>query len=262
MSPCGVDTCGKPVRGLLLCTVGNMSLFDARSVTPPSPCAGCGEKVPASSFFCPDCGQSMISDPAPSSKIRKMVADARDSTKDVPDFFEESPGPKTTGWLRRSLNFGKRITVENAEGSQDPQISLPEQDTQELSLFEMELSDNSRGEKTRVQRPPTRFVLKFDNGMQHTLGETPGIIGVRPSSGQDMPGMHRISLEDPSGTVALDHLEFGNRNGVFWVKDLKSVNGTVVEEPGTRPLQCIPFDTYSLVRSSRVTIGAVSFTLH
>ncbi len=239
-----------------------MSLFDARSVTPPSPCSGCGEKVPASSFFCPGCGQSMLSDPDPSAKLRKIAADTRDSTNDVSVFLEETPGPKTTGWLRRSLNFGKRIPVGSAENPQDPQIISPDQDTQELSLFELELSDKSRGEKPRAHRPPTRFVLKFDNGVQHTLGEIPGVIGVRPSSAQDSPGMHRISLEDPSGTVAPDHLEFGNKNGVFWVKDLKSVNGTVVEEPGTRPLQCIPFDTYSLVRSSRVTMGAVSFTLH
>jgi len=36
----------------------------------------------------------------------------------------------------------------------------------------------------------------------------------------------------------------------------------VVEEPGSPALQCIPYDTYPLVRGSRVVMGEVAFTLH
>jgi predicted component of type VI protein secretion system len=89
-----------------------------------------------------------------------------------------------------------------------------------------------------------------------------GIIEVKPVSDQDSSDIQRITVDDDTDTVAPEHLEFGVKNGVFWVKDLKTVNGTVVEEPGARALQCIPYDTYSLVRGSTVTLGSLSFTLH
>jgi hypothetical protein len=47
----------------------------------------------------------------------------------------------------------------------------------------------------------------------------------------------------------------------LWVKDLKTVNGTVVEEPGSPALQCIPYDKYFVVRGSRVGLGSLFFTL-
>jgi len=94
------------------------------------------------------------------------------------------------------------------------------------------------------------------------VGEMPGIIGVKPASENDPAEVQRITVDDDTDTVAPEHLEFGVKNGVLWVKDLKTVNGTVVEEPGSRPLQCIPYDTYSVVRGSTVTLGSLSFTLH
>lgn len=261
MTACGAHTCGNPTTWLWLCNLTDVSLFDAQAVTPPSPCSGCGERVPASSIFCPECGQSTISTNPSPAKVDKVPPKTTDSTIADSKVFERTPDPKASNWLRRSLNFGKKITAGNAENSKKSQNNSPTGETQELPLFDIEHSEQPRDDRARAQRAPVRFILQFDNDMQVTLGEAPGFIGARPPSVQDAPEMHRITLEDPTDTVALDHLEFGIKNGVFWVKDLKTVNGTVVEEPGTRPLQCIPFDKYSLVRGSRITIGAVSFIL-
>ena len=169
---------------------------------------------------------------------------------------------KATGWLRRSLNLGKKseITAEPpAEEAMAPAVDEP---TQVMSLFDIEEAERVATEKPRTKRAPARFVLKFAHGPQITVGEMPGIIGVKPASDDDSPEVQRITLDDETDTVAPEHLEFGVKNGVFWVKDLKTVNGTVVEEPGARALQCIPYDTYSLVRGSSVTLGSLSFTLH
>ena len=169
---------------------------------------------------------------------------------------------KATGWLRRSLNLGKKseITAEPpAEEAMAPAVDEP---TQVMSLFDIEEAERVATEKPRTKRAPARFVLKFAHGPQITVGEMPGIIGVTPASDDDSPEVQRITLDDETDTVAPEHLEFGVKNGVFWVKDLKTVNGTVVEEPGARALQCIPYDTYSLVRGSSVTLGSLSFTLH
>ncbi len=205
--------------------------------------------------------------------IRPKPAPARPDPVDNPEPEAESPPEeedepdtlsKATGWLRRSLNLGKKTDINPEPGSEAPQPGPPieEEPTQVMSLFDIEEAERTAQQKPRTQRVPIRFVLKFAHGPQVTVGEMPGIIGVKPVSEDEPAEIQRITVDDDTDTVAPEHLEFGVKNGVFWVKDLKTVNGTVVEEPGARPLQCIPYDTYSLVRGSTVTLGSLSFTLH
>ncbi len=205
--------------------------------------------------------------------IRPKPAPARPDPVDNPEPEAESPPQeedepdtlsKATGWLRRSLNLGKKTDINPEPGSEAPQPGPPieEEPTQVMSLFDIEEAERTAQQKPRTQRVPIRFVLKFAHGPQVTVGEMPGIIGVKPVSEDEPAEIQRITVDDDTDTVAPEHLEFGVKNGVFWVKDLKTVNGTVVEEPGARPLQCIPYDTYSLVRGSTVTLGSLSFTLH
>jgi len=205
--------------------------------------------------------------------IRPKPAPARIDTPDIPEREVESPPQeqdepdtlsKATGWLRRSLNLGKKTDINPEPGSEASQPDSPteEEPTQVMSLFDIEEAERTAQQKPRSQRVPIRFVLKFAHGPQITVGEMPGIIGVKPASENDPAEVQRITVDDDTDTVAPEHLEFGVKNGVLWVKDLKTVNGTVVEEPGSRPLQCIPYDTYSVVRGSTVTLGSLSFTLH
>jgi hypothetical protein len=205
--------------------------------------------------------------------IRPKPAPARPDPVDNPEPEAESPPQeedepdtlsKATGWLRRSLNLGKKTDINPEPGSEAPQPGPPieEEPTQVMSLFDIEEAERTAQQKPRTQRAPIRFVLKFAHGPQITVGEMAGIIGVKAVSEDDPAEIQRITVDDDTDTVAPEHLEFGVKNGVFWVKDLKTVNGTVVEEPGARPLQCIPYDTYSLVRGSTVTLGSLSFTLH
>lgn len=205
--------------------------------------------------------------------IRPKPAAAQPDTPDLPESEVESEASeesepdtlsKATGWLRRSLNLGKKTDIDPEPGSAvSPTGPLVEEEpTQAMSLFDIEEAERTAQQKPRTQRAPIRFVLKFSHGPQITVGEMPGIIGVKPASESDPAEVQRITVDDDTDTVAPEHLEFGVKNGVLWVKDLKTVNGTVVEEPGSRPLQCIPYDTYSVVRGSTVTLGSLSFTLH
>jgi len=205
--------------------------------------------------------------------IRPKPAPAQPDTPDIPVSEAESEASeesepdtlsKATGWLRRSLNLGKKTDIDPEPGSAvSPTGPLVEEEpTQAMSLFDIEEAERTAQQKPRTQRAPIRFVLKFSHGPQITVGEMPGIIGVKPASESDPAEVQRITVDDDTDTVAPEHLEFGVKNGVLWVKDLKTVNGTVVEEPGSRPLQCIPYDTYSVVRGSTVTLGSLSFTLH
>jgi hypothetical protein len=205
--------------------------------------------------------------------IRPKPAPAQPDTPDIPEAEAESEASeesepdtlsKATGWLRRSLNLGKKTDIDPEPGSAvSPKGPFVEEEpTQAMSLFDIEEAERTAQQKPRTQRAPIRFVLKFSHGPQITVGEMPGIIGVKPASESDPAEVQRITVDDDTDTVAPEHLEFGVKNGVLWVKDLKTVNGTVVEEPGSRPLQCIPYDTYSVVRGSTVTLGSLSFTLH
>ena len=198
--------------------------------------------------------------PAPPTPEPGAVEGPAEDTSAEPE--EPDTLSKATGWLRRSLNLGKKTDIQ-PEPEASELVSVPEEEpTQVMSLFDIEEAERVATQKPRTQRAPIRFVLKFAHGPQITVGEMPGIIGVKPVSDQDPSDIQRITVDDDTDTVAPEHLEFGVKNGVFWVKDLKTVNGTVVEEPGARALQCIPYDTYSLVRGSTVTLGSLSFTLH
>ena len=198
--------------------------------------------------------------PAPPTPEPGAVEAPAEDTSAEPD--EPDTLSKATGWLRRSLNLGKKADSQPEPDASEP-VSVPEEEpTQVMSLFDIEEAERVATQKPRTQRAPIRFVLKFSHGPQITVGEMPGIIGVKPVSDQDSTDIQRITVDDDTDTVAPEHLEFGVKNGVFWVKDLKTVNGTVVEEPGARALQCIPYDAYSLVRGSTVTLGSLSFTLH
>ena len=198
--------------------------------------------------------------PAPPTPEPGAVEAPAEDTSAEPE--EPDTLSKATGWLRRSLNLGKKADSQPEPEASEP-VSVPEEEpTQVMSLFDIEEAERVATQKPRTQRAPIRFVLKFSHGPQITVGEMPGIIGVKPVNDQDASDLQRITVDDDTDTVAPEHLEFGVKNGVFWVKDLKTVNGTVVEEPGARALQCIPYDTYSLVRGSTVTLGSLSFTLH
>lgn len=240
----------------LPCTLRLMSLFDATAVTPPRACSRCSEMVVATSLFCPGCGQSMTRPlPMPEPELPEEVTAENEDRGETPS---TDPLQRATGWLRRSLSLGKKPE----DTAEKPDIHTDvDQPTEAMSLFDIEEAERSAASPPRKATSPARFLLKFDSGMTFTVGETPGIIGVKPLPEEPEEGRQRVFLEDDTDTVAPEHLEFGVKRGVFWVKDLKTVAGTVVEEPGSPALQCIPYDVYPLVRGSKVTIGDVAFTL-
>jgi len=230
------------------CTLWAMSLFDASEVRPPQACSRCAVLVQATSLFCPSCGQSTVH-PRPAEPI------ATPAVAQAPESPAPEPEPATTtGWLRRSLSLGKKPVVA-------PENPVPADDeTQQMSLFEIEQAEAVALEKTqRRAQPGIRFVLKFDDGASVTVSDQDGIMGVKPVVDSDP--MFRVCLDDPTDTVAPEHLQFGVDAGVFWVQDLKTVNGTVVEEPGSPLMQCIPYEKYFVVRGSRVGLGSLFFTL-
>ena len=111
--------------------------------------------------------------------IRPKPAPARPDPADIPEPEAESPPQeedepdtlsKATGWLRRSLNLGKKIDISPEPGSAVPPSgpTVEEEPTQAMSLFDIEEAERTAQQKPRTQRAPIRFVLKFSHGPQIT----------------------------------------------------------------------------------------------
>ncbi len=156
------------------------------------------------------------------------------------------------------MSLGKKPSAAPVE-PEPTEAPVALEETQQMSLFDIEQAEAVAKKKTK--RPPAgiRFVLSFSDRSSVTVGEQPGVIGVKPVVEDDE--VFRIFVDDDSDTVAPEHVEFGVEKGVFWVQDLKTVNGTVVEEPESQPIQCIPYEKYFVVRGSTVRMGSLSFML-
>ncbi|MEO6116814.1 MAG: FHA domain-containing protein [Pseudolysinimonas sp.] len=82
-----------------------------------------------------------------------------------------------------------------------------------------------------------------------------GVIGRDPS---EAPGAyaHRITLADTEKLLSRAHLEFGlEGDGQFWISDLHSTNGVVLERPGQAPQRCLPGYRVVIQAGDRVGFG-------
>ena len=105
-----------------------------------------------------------------------------------------------------------------------------------------------------------RFVLQFSTGESFTVTGS-GLIGRNPRAEPGEYFDQIVRIIDPSRSVSKTHLEFGQEDGGFWVKDRFSGNGTVVRAPESSPQRCHPDRRYRLVRGSRVDMGEQFFVL-
>ncbi len=101
---------------------------------------------------------------------------------------------------------------------------------------------------------PVRFVLQFSTGESVSVIGT-GLLGrnPRPEPGEAID--HIVIVSDPTRSMSKTHLEFGHDDGVFWVSDRHSGNGTVLREPGQLPRYCEPGRRYHIARGTRVDMG-------
>lgn len=110
------------------------------------------------------------------------------------------------------------------------------------------------------------FVLDFSDG-QHleTMGN--GVIGRNPSvhtpgTEMDDPAhVELVTIGDDAKSVSRAHLAFGQYEGVFWVMDLDSANGTTISYPGDGTFACDPKTRHEVDPGSIVRFGNASFSL-
>jgi predicted component of type VI protein secretion system len=103
-------------------------------------------------------------------------------------------------------------------------------------------------------------VLQFSTGESFTVAGT-GIVGrnPRPEPGEYFD--HTVTIADPGKSVSKTHLEFGQDEGLFWISDRFSGNGTVTRDPRGEPRRCEPGRRYRVARGGRVDIGDQFFVV-
>lgn len=101
---------------------------------------------------------------------------------------------------------------------------------------------------------PVRFILQFSTGESFAVTGT-GLIGRHPVAEPGEYFDHAVTIADPGKSVSKTHAEFGQEDGMFWVLDRFSGNGTAVREPGEEPRYCEPGRRYRVSRGGRVDIG-------
>jgi hypothetical protein len=105
-----------------------------------------------------------------------------------------------------------------------------------------------------------RFVLTFSTGEVRTVFGT-GLIGRRPLPQPGESFDQLVQIADRSLSVSKTHLEFGEHDGVLWIADRFSANGTVVRRPDDGALRCEPGRRYLVPRGSRVELAEQFFAV-
>jgi hypothetical protein len=119
------------------------------------------------------------------------------------------------------------------------------------------------GDRTDASaRPHTtpRFVLTFSTGEVRTVFGT-GLIGRKPLPQPGESFDQLVQIADHSLSVSKTHLEFGEHDGMLWIADRFSANGTVVRRPDDGALRCEPGRRYLVPRGSRVELAEQFFAV-
>ena len=206
-------------------------------------CVSCGSQLPAGALICGECGRAVSSTtPVPSTPV------------------PPTPAPATRTPVRDAVPSPAAMPVP---------IPKPN-DTVQLDPFPWGLPPTATPASTEpvVDAPPVvvartigeRFVLQFSTGESFTVTGT-GLVGRNPGAEPGEYFDHSVSIADPGKSVSKTHLEFGQDDGVFWVSDRYSGNGTLARDPEGQPKRCEPGRRYRVARGGRVDIGDQFFVV-
>ena len=188
-------------------------------------------------MFCGDCGSSTSA--TPESRRR-------------PD-----PRPGDTTAIERPSRRNSGVVSIPVHGFRSA-TAIPEVATAELRPADVS-GRSAPGPVPPVTAAP-RFVLAFSTGETRTVFGT-GLIGRKPLPQPGEVFDHLVQIADRTLSVSKTHLEFGEHDGVMWIADRFSGNGTIVRRPDDAALRCEPGRRYLVPRGSRVELAEQSFTV-
>jgi hypothetical protein len=198
-------------------------------------CRICGAELPEGAMFCGDCGSSTSA--TPESRRR---ADPR-------------PGD-TTAIERPARRNSGVISIAVDEFRAASEISVHEGDEDAGAI------PGTRARAVVADAAAPTFVLAFSTGETRTVFGT-GLIGRKPLPQPGERFDQLVQIADRSLSVSKTHLEFGEHEGVLWIADRFSGNGTIVRRPDDGAVRCEPGRRYLVPRGSRVELAEQSFVV-
>jgi hypothetical protein len=190
-------------------------------------CRICGAQLPDGAMFCGDCGSSTSA--TPESRRR--------------------PDPRP----------GDTTAIEPPPRRNSGVISVPVDGFLAASPI-LDPAESSAGPVARPRGTQPRFVLEFSTGETRTVFGT-GLIGRKPLPQPGESFDQLVQIADHTLSVSKTHLEFGEHEGVLWIADRFSGNGTIVRRPDDGALRCEPGRRYLVPRGSRVELAQQFFTV-
>lgn len=104
------------------------------------------------------------------------------------------------------------------------------------------------------------YELRLDSGeVVQVTGN--GVIGRRPRADEGEQLDHVVGVDDPSRSMSRTHAAFGVADGIFWVADRGSANGTFLRDPAGTWHQLEPGTRYPVAPGGVVRLGERSFTV-
>jgi hypothetical protein len=188
-------------------------------------CRICGADLPEGAMFCGDCGSSTSATPE---SRRRLDPRPGDTT-----VFEPS-GRRNSGIIS--------VPVDGLHAVRQLRIG----------------EDDARAGSSGGTGP--RFVFAFSTGETRMVFGT-GLIGRKPLPHPGEVFDHLVQITDRTLSVSKTHLEFGEHDGLLWVADRFSGNGTVVRRRDDAALRCEPGRRYLVPRGSRVELAEQFFTV-
>lgn len=104
------------------------------------------------------------------------------------------------------------------------------------------------------------YVLTLDSGEVVQVTGT-GVIGRRPRADEGEQLDHVVGVDDPSRSMSRTHAAFGIADGVFWVSDRGSANGTFLRDAAGTWHRLEPGTRYPVAPGGVVRLGERSFTV-
>jgi hypothetical protein len=224
-------------------------------------CRNCTAVLPYGAMFCGECGATVLAPRVVEAPPRPRTSDtviiqplprAYRPPIDPNPVIAVLPAPAPVVELPPASPI--RMPPTPGEGVERPAVPDPH------AVLNAELDDL---EATRVvRRAPAgeRFVLQFSTGDSATVTGS-GLVGRNPVAQPGEVFDQTVVIVDPGKSVSKTHLEFGQTNGVFWVSDRFSGNGTIIRQPETDPQRAEAGRRYPVVRGTRIDIAEQFFVV-
>jgi len=203
-------------------------------------CDECGAVMSVSDIFCGVCGRV-------SPTVSAAFSSARDTASVIESIRPTSPERPVDGTAASRLRAPESSIDSRTVRAPAPAARGDAPGAQSTGIA----SAAAQGE---------RFVLQFSTGESVTVSGT-GLVGRNPVSEPGEYFDHLVRVLDSTRSVSKTHLEFGQQEGVFWVADRYSGNGTIVREPDRPGMRCEPGKRQIVSRGGRVVIGEQFFVV-